>query len=72
MAKVRADRPWKGTGEATALLNVSSDWLYAMLPYWKAGRHYRDIRRPTASLPRYQWHIPHVEEWLEQDASRRG
>jgi len=72
MPKKRANSPWKGTGEAVALLNVSSDWLYSMISYWRAGHHYRDIRRPTASIPRYQWHIAHIEEWLEQDASKRG
>ena len=72
MVKPRSDSPWKQTGEALDLLNVSADWLYSMLPYWNRDHHWRNIQRPTAAKPRYQWHVKHIEEWLSQDASRRG
>lgn len=64
--------PWKKTGEALQLLNVSQDWLYSMIPYWRKNYHWRNIQRPTAFRPTYQWHVEHIEEWLEKDASRRG
>lgn len=66
------NRPWQSTGAALKLLGVSDVWLYSMLPYWRANYHWRNIQRPTATKPRYQWHIKHIEQWLEQKASERG
>jgi hypothetical protein len=70
--RTRIDSPWKKTSEAIALLGVSDDWLLSMRHHWKAGQLWRNIQRPNAMRPTYQWHVGHIEEWLKLDAAKRG
>lgn len=62
-----AKTTWVKTGEACRALGIGVKHLWKLRDegLLKQGTHWRNIARPQAARPTYQWHLAKVEQALE-------
>lgn len=69
-----AKSDWVKTPEACKSLGVSAKHLRRLRDekLLKQGTHWRNIARPMATRPTYQWHLTRIEKVLAESAEERG
>lgn len=72
MAK-KLSSEWISTQEAARSLGCSTDHLFNLKNegFLKCGKHWRDIRKPSALRATYRWHLKRVEEKLALPPEKR-
>lgn len=66
MSKTAKTLEWASTTIAVAELGISRGHLLNLKEdgTFKAGEHWRDIRRTDANRATYRWHIPSIQKIL--------
>ena len=66
MQKAVQPSEWASTTVAIAELGISRGHLINLKDYgtFKAGEHWRDIRRTNAARASYRWHLPSLHKIL--------
>jgi hypothetical protein len=53
-------------------LSISSEYLRGMIPHWKYGIHYRDVRNPNATRAAWQYNLEEINKWFAIKPEKRS